>query len=164
MPRKAPAPKKTEGAGRKGKPPPVTTPAAVQVVERQAEAVKLRVEGKTLQEIADQLGYSDPSGAHRAIAAALAKTLATPADEFRALELERLEALWKGLWRFAQAGDEKAVSAALKVMQRRAKLMGLDARPEARPDTPTARDVVAEMREAADHYERTNRPPGGGDP
>ena len=53
----------------------------------------------------------------------------TTADvqQVRDIELERCDAMIVGLWRKVEAGDTKAVLAACRVMDRRAKLLGLDA-------------------------------------
>ena len=44
-----------------------------------------------------------------------------------ALELERLDALTLAAWPRARAGDDRAIRVVLRIMQRRAKLLGLDA-------------------------------------
>jgi len=44
-----------------------------------------------------------------------------------ALELERLDVMLLALWRRVQNGDERAIDRALKIEERRAKLLGLDA-------------------------------------
>jgi hypothetical protein len=45
----------------------------------------------------------------------------------RELELTRLDAMLLPLWRRVQAGEEKAIDRALRIMERRARLLGLDA-------------------------------------
>jgi hypothetical protein len=52
-----------------------TSPRRVEAVLRQAEACKLRGVGATYAAIARTVGYRDPSGAWRAVWAALRKTL-----------------------------------------------------------------------------------------
>jgi hypothetical protein len=49
------------------------------------------------------------------------------AGDIRDLEIERLDALLEGLWEKASNGDERAVNSALKIMERRSRLLGLDA-------------------------------------
>jgi hypothetical protein len=49
------------------------------------------------------------------------------AEDLRALEVERLDRMLRGLWEDAASGDTDAVSAALRIQKRRAKLLGLDA-------------------------------------
>jgi hypothetical protein len=100
--------------------------------ERKLRALDLRKAGATYQMIADQLGYGGPSGAYKAVTSALKATLKEPADELRTMELERLDAMLLPLWRRVQNGDERAVDRVLRIMERRAKLLGLDA-PAKRP-------------------------------
>lgn len=103
---------------------------AITTVERQAQAVELRKAGCTFQQIADQLGYAGHQGAYKAVMAALRKTLQEPSDELRTMELERLDAMLNALWPQIMARNQftpRAVEVALKVMDRRAALVGLDA-------------------------------------
>ena len=58
---------------------------------------------------------------------ALKQTLQEPADELRKLELERLDKLLLGVWPQAVRGNQGSVDRALRIMERRAKLLGLDA-------------------------------------
>lgn len=104
-----------------------TSQRRIQAHDRQIEALKLRTEGKSFPEIAQALGFSGPSGAFQAVETALRATLREPAAELRTLEVERLDELLKGLWATATAGDTTAVDRVLKIMERRAKLLGLDA-------------------------------------
>jgi hypothetical protein len=95
--------------------------------ERQAQALALHKAGIGYQGIADRLGYAGPSGAYKAVEAALHKTLQEPADELRQLELARLDALHQAVWDTAMAGHLPSVDTVLKCMTRRARLLGLDA-------------------------------------
>jgi hypothetical protein len=45
----------------------------------------------------------------------------------RAIELERTDVMTAGLWPAVEKGDPKAVAAAIRVSERRARLLGLDA-------------------------------------
>jgi DNA-binding transcriptional MerR regulator len=67
------------------------------ITKKQAAAMELRINGFTLNEIAERLGYADPSGAQRAILAAQKKTLQEPADELRKLHRQRLSKLMRVL-------------------------------------------------------------------
>jgi hypothetical protein len=105
------------------------SPPKVQAAVRRKEAVDLRVEGKTYREIAQELGVT-PTRARQLVAEALAALqgeTAESAEELRRLELDRLDQLQSGLWEEAAGGNLKAVGAALKIMERRARLVGLDA-------------------------------------
>ena len=106
--------------------------------ERRVRAGRMRMAGMTYQQIADKLGYRNVSGAYRAVATLIKRTEQETAQEFRVLELERLDLLSRGLWdkargRIARDGtvikepDLKAVDRLLQIMKRRAKLLGLDA-------------------------------------
>lgn len=112
--------------GNRGK----SSPDTISARQRQTEALRMRQEGRTFQEIADTLGYSDRSGAYVATMAALTETTTEPNNEMRSLELGRLDELQAGLWKKATGGDVQAVDRVLKVMERRAKIVGLDAAPK----------------------------------
>ena len=95
--------------------------------DRHLRALELRKAGATYQQIADELGYSGPRGAHKAVASALKATLKEPADEVRALELARLDAALLAIWQRVRRGDEKAIDRLLSIMKRRMDLLGLAA-------------------------------------
>lgn len=121
----------------------------LETAERDAEACRLRTQGLGYQEIADRLGMSSKSSAYEAVQRALRDTVQEPADELRHLELLRLDELArkargvmetehyvvdKGtvvLWNGAPLVDDgpalAAIDRLLKVQERRAKLLGLDA-------------------------------------
>lgn len=99
----------------------------IATTEKQIKALDLRRQGKSYTDIAKELGYSSGSGAHNAVKKALRKTLKEPADELRKLENARLDAMLLALWPGIEKGDPKAIAAAVKISDRRAKLNGLDA-------------------------------------
>lgn len=49
------------------------------------------------------------------------------AEQTRALELERLDVMLHAVWHKIESGDARAIDTALRVAERRAKLLGLDA-------------------------------------
>jgi hypothetical protein len=116
--------------------------ATLETAARDAEAARLRGRGWGYQRIADHLGIA-LSTAHDAVARALNAIRAEGAPETRALELERLDGLWEAALAVLErvtvdpdsgeqvpADDDtrlKAVTTLLKVQERRAKLLGLDA-------------------------------------
>ena len=104
-----------------------TSPETAEAKMRAAKALELRMEGKTFAAIAKEAGYNSPQAAHDAVKRALDATLREPADRLRALELERLDVLWQIQYLNAQAGDVQAMGACMKIMERRGKLLGLDA-------------------------------------
>ncbi|MCB1809624.1 MAG: hypothetical protein KDJ99_32010 [Candidatus Competibacteraceae bacterium] len=100
----------------------------ITAAERRAQALDLRLAGYSFEAIGQQLGISKQA-AYKHVSTAL-ETLHTQTDnsaeQLRALELERLDALLKGCWTAATAGDSESTRVALKVLERRAKLLGLD--------------------------------------
>lgn len=89
------------------------------------EALRLRSQGMGYREIALAQGV-DTSTAHRRVSRALGEIPQTIADEYRALELSRLDALQVAIWETALEGDYKAIRAVLDIMTKRSKLLGLD--------------------------------------
>lgn len=106
--------------------PPKTSPKAIKVAEKHAAALELRKAGVSLAMIAQTLGYSEASGAHKAIKRAITKIVKEPAEELLALELERLDAIQIEVYRSAKQGHLGAIDRLLRIMERRSKLLGLD--------------------------------------
>lgn len=124
----------------------LTNAAAVKAKKMAAAAVECRMEGKTFAVIAEELGYKSVQAAHDAVKRALAATLREPADAYRQLEMERLDAMWGVHYLNAQAGDVQALAGCLKVMERRAKLLGIDAPAKVEnTDLPPAKPVSYEI-------------------
>lgn len=98
-----------------------------QAVDRQRQALELRRRGLSYARIAQHLDYASASGAHQAVQRGLTTTLQEPADDLRNLELARLDAMHQALWPRAVKGNVWAVDRVLSIMQRRARLLGLDA-------------------------------------
>lgn len=103
---------------------------------RRSTCFELRRAGWSYRAIGDKLGIN-PAQAYRYVRSALDEINARAneaVEEMRALELQRLDRLQSGLWTSAAGGDPKAAAVVLKVFERRAKLLGLDA-PEKRDIT-----------------------------
>lgn len=92
---------------------------------RRARAVELAIDGRTYQQIADELGYANRGTVYRIVARALADREAEAVDTLRDLEVARLNALQNGLWDRAMAGDIAAGSSILKIIQVRCAVLGL---------------------------------------
>lgn len=105
---------------------PATAPRRIAAAERRRQALELRKAGATFREIADGLGYRSVSGAHKAVMKALTDIPVAAVEELRTLEGERLDAMQMNLWTRARGGDREAVEQVLKIMARRARLLGLD--------------------------------------
>lgn len=140
--------------------PPISDIAALR--EKQRKAVELALAGMSLDQIAQQIGYADRSGAWKAIQQALNRQEASAVKEMRDLENARLDRLQTVLWPTAMQGDLKAIDRLLRLFERRARLNGLDQQsardagaladallgdPDARRERLTAlRDEIADKR------------------
>lgn len=95
-------------------------------LDRELKVLELRRAGLTWQRIAVQVGYADHSGAYLAYKRALKRVLQQPAEELRQAEIDRLDRLQLAAWPKAMQGDNSAIATVLRIMERRAKLLGLD--------------------------------------
>lgn len=124
---------------RKGSPRrlPTTIPTRTRSLEawhRACEALRLKTEEKlSYREIAERLGYKSPASVYEAVQRVLRFMPSESVQDLRSMESEKLDRLEKQLDEliFAQGGDKRFVArnveVAVKVMERRAKLMGIDA-------------------------------------
>lgn len=104
-----------------------TSPDAIESKQKAAKALELRLEGKTFDQIAEEAGYNSRQAAYDAVRRSIEAITREPAQEVLKLDLERLDAMWGLHFLNAQAGDTNALTACLRIMERRAKLLGLDA-------------------------------------
>lgn len=95
----------------------------VKAAIRATEALELRISGMTLPAIAEKLGMA-VSSVHDSIVRAMSKVEA-PARELRDLEVERLDALLLAQWK--NRADPMVARTIVRIMERRARLLGLDA-------------------------------------
>ena len=102
------------------------SPRRIEAVDKQRQAVELRMAGRTWQEIADALGYADHSGAVRAVQDSLQKTLGVPSAEFRELTLERLTKILQVQWPSMLRGEVQAAKLCLQTIGDMRQLMGVD--------------------------------------
>ena len=103
---------------------------------RQAQALTLRLTGASYEQIAQVLHYYDRAGAWKAVEKALERTIQEPADKVRAIELARLDRWLLAINAQIATGSLDAVDRGLKIMARRAALLGLDAPAKVAPTTP----------------------------
>lgn len=123
-----------------------TSPAAIARAKRQEHALNLRLAGARYAAIAEKLGISTPQ-AWRDVADALKEIKREPSLAVLDMELHRLDQMLLGLWRQAASGNLKAVGAALRIMDRRARYLGLDTSPP--PDTSLeAREALDQLQKA----------------
>lgn len=118
--------------------------------ERDAEACRLRLRGMAYSAIAEQLGFADQGHAYTAVKRAMDAIIREPAEQVREQELLRLDALWARALAIAErfhvtvAANGKvvytkggaveddgpalqAIDRLLKIQDRRARYLGLDA-------------------------------------
>jgi len=106
-----------------------TAPDRIRAAEREKQATAMRLAGATYRQIGERLGISE-AGAWQAVRRALERTRKTTADEaehLRAIECERIDAMLLAVWPQASKGHLGAVATVVKLMARRAMLLGLDA-------------------------------------
>lgn len=97
-----------------------------ELLDREMQVLELRRAGWTWHRIAEQVGYADHSGAYVAYKRAIKRVMEQPVEELRTQELDRLDRLQVAAWTAAVKGDTKAILTILRIMERRAKLVGLD--------------------------------------
>lgn len=101
-------------------------------IDKEKRVLELKRSGATWDAIAEVVGYSNASGAFKAYQRAMVRTLQQPAEELRDAEIDRLDRLQRAHW-FDAIGTKdtppniKAGEFILKIIDRRAKLLGLDA-------------------------------------
>lgn len=103
------------------------------IMEREARAVELKTAGKTYDEIAAEVGYTNRSAARKAVVRALERRPVESVDNMRKIEGSRLDTLTVALSKIIfdpeATYDEqiKAINAAVRISESRAKLFGLHA-------------------------------------
>jgi DNA-binding transcriptional MerR regulator len=124
--------------------------------ERRRQAINLRKAGRSWAEIAELLGHDSPATAYNDVKRALEQTktdLKETADDYRQLELDRLDDMLGEAWKVMKAshvvvsggnvvmigpeGEERpltddgptldAIRTLLRIAERRSKFLGLDA-------------------------------------
>jgi DNA-binding CsgD family transcriptional regulator len=103
-------------------------PSIILARTREKESLALRLRGYSYDAIGEKLGIEGQS-ARLAVKRAMAKIEAISdedATELRRVEVERIDAMLKGLWDAAESGDTAAVATVIKLQERKAKMLGLD--------------------------------------
>lgn len=96
------------------------------LVEKETTIIELRHEGYVWREIATMVDMSI-AGVVKAYKRALTRHPVAAIEEHRELELDRLDNLQRTYWQPAVAGNLRAADFVLRVIDKRAKLLGLDA-------------------------------------
>jgi hypothetical protein len=129
---------------------------------RRAKALELRVQGHTWAEVAKLAGYPTATGAFKAAQALLDAHVTQDIDSYRKLEDMRLDTLLRSIWRMCTGYTEEstddngdkcevthdpdlfAVDRAIRIADRRAKLLGLDIKPD-KDDIPASVVLIREV-------------------
>jgi hypothetical protein len=106
---------------------PTPEEKAAELEAKEAKVLELRRAGFTFQRIAEEVGYATPSGAQRALERIMTRNVPQAPEEFRWQELDRLDRMQVALWPRAMKGDDRAISTIVRLMERRARLVGIDA-------------------------------------
>jgi hypothetical protein len=101
----------------------------IKALERDARAVRMRVDGKTYEVIAKVLHYGHRGNAVRAVKRRLKKMreeCAADLEELRFIESQRLDLALAAIMPKVRRGDLPAIDRLLKIQERRAAFKGLD--------------------------------------
>lgn len=97
--------------------------------EKEKVALELRLTGISYDAIAEEMGYSRRY-VHKLILAALARIPKEAATQVIQMELDRMDKMFgKAYARATALGTKDDIQSCLRIMTRRAKLLGLDATP-----------------------------------
>jgi hypothetical protein len=122
-------------------------------LSRRIEAFELRKCGASYRQIGRALGISEAQ-AHRDVAdrvRQVEKIEEECAQQVRRIELGRLDACTAGLWPGIESGEHTAVNSLMRVMARRAAMLGLDA---PRMSQPSGKDGGQGQTDATLDYSR----------
>jgi hypothetical protein len=136
--KKPPAKTTTSRAGRNGSPSKsksvaqlrgsqaLTPEQLAEVRKTEEDVMALRVKGMSFTKIDNALSVSNSARIfRRAMARTGENTTYVRAEAIR-LEAERMDALQEGIWDRAVNGNSRAVEVALRILERRANMFGLD--------------------------------------
>ena len=101
----------------------------IRTTEKTLKALELRKRGMNYTQIGEKLGCARSTACRYVISELenLADKCREEAVHVRDLELQRLDALYLKAWEAVEGGDLPAIDRCLRIMERRAKLLGLDA-------------------------------------
>lgn len=119
---------------------PTTYEKRKEAQEKRAQALQLKLAGATNEQIVEAGIYANRGTVSREIKKALADITHDAAADVLKLELSRLDTALMGIWGAVRSGDVFAIDRMLKIMDRRARYLGLD--------QPVESDNVSEVREA----------------
>ena len=110
---------------------------------RHLEALRLRMLGVTYQNIADTLGYRGHAGARAAVSAELERVQYEAVNDYRTLQLNRLEGLHTTFYPRAASGEVGAAEVTIRIEEKISRLLGLDAPQRFAPTTPDGQSAYS---------------------
>ena len=119
----------------------------VKARERDLMALQLRQRGFGFDEMAKKMGFSNPGQAWTCWKRGMDHSIREAGEETRRLENDRLDALWKIMFDKALGGSHLAVDRCIAIMDRRARLLGLDAPIRIRQEVITQDQLVRAIAE-----------------
>lgn len=130
---------------------------------KQSKALELALAGASYDQIAKACGYQHRSSAMRIVRAAIAKWAPIDyqdASAVRDTELARLDRLQAAHWAKALKGDYRSTEMILRIMRRRAQLLGLDA--ALKIDATITDELDSKIEELVQRLNRAGRSKGDG--
>lgn len=119
---------------------PTTYEKRAEAQAKRAQALELKKAGATNEQIVEAGIYANRGTVSRELKKALADITHDAAADVLKIELARLDTALMGIWGAVRNGDVFAIDRMLKIMDRRARYLGLD--------QPVEADNVSEVREA----------------
>lgn len=119
------------------------------VLDKEIKIIELRRAGETWERIALETGFQNASGAYKMYQRAAERMVRPHLEEYRDMALDRLEYMRSVIWPKVALGDMGAIDTALRISDREAKLLGLDA-----PTKITAEVTVYEGKQLLEHTAR----------
>ena len=119
------------------------------VLEKEIKIIELRRAGVTWEKIALEVGFRNASGAYKMYQRAAERMVRPHLEEYRDMQLDRLERMHMAVWPRAKDGDLRAIDTALRIADREANLLNLNA-----PIKVQAEVTVYEGQQLVEHTAR----------
>ena len=112
---------------------------------RRSRAIELALAGRSYDDIAAEVGYTNRGTAWNVVSEALRRQTVEGVENYRGLELARLETILGAHWAAATSGqDLKAADLCIKLIAQRAKMLGIDGPPPPEETRPRSIIISAE--------------------
>jgi hypothetical protein len=119
------------------------------VLDKEIKIIELRRAGVTWEKIAQEVGFRNASGAYKMYQRAAERMVRPHLEEYRDMQLDRLERMHMAVWPRAKDGDLRAIDTALRIADREANLLNLNA-----PIKVQAEVTVYEGQQLVEHTAR----------